>query len=204
MYENILYFCSMLTFSTHITTHKLIEIAEISSGVYLQASPAGTIACLQVKDLLNDSPEATEYKVEYSKKLDRYLLQQGDILFASKGYTYLCKVFDSDITAVASTTLYSIRLQTENISPEYLCWYLNHPQIVSKIKSEQVGTGTPLIRKQIIENIEIPIPDKATQKQIVELAKLQKREEELIHLINYKKNQITNQLIMNKLNKYGK
>lgn len=183
---------------------KLYEITEISSGVYLQASPTGTIACLQVKDLLDDSPEATEYKVEYSKKLDRYLLRQGDILFASKGYTYLCKVFDSDITAVASTTLYSIRLQTENISPEYLCWYLNHPQIVSKIKSEQVGTGTPLIRKQIIENIEIPIPDKATQKQIVELAKLQKREEELIHLINYKKNQITNQLIMNKLNKYGK
>lgn len=194
----------MLTSSIHITTHKLFEIAEISSGVYLQTSPAGTIACLQVKDLLNDSPEATEYKVEYSKKLDRYLLRHGDILFASKGYTYLCKVFDSDITAVASTTLYSIRLRTDSISPDYLCWYLNHPQIVAKIKSEQVGTRTPLIRKQIIENIEILIPDKATQNQIVELAELQKREEELIHLINYKKNQITNQLIMNKLNKYGK
>ena len=194
----------MITSSTHITTCKLAEIAEISSGVYLQASPVGTIACLQVKDLLNDSLESTEYKVEYSKKLDRYLLKQGDILFASKGYTYMCKVFDSDIKAIASTTLYSIRLQTENISPEYLCWYFNHPQIVAKIKSEQVGTGTPLIRKQIIENIEVPVPNKATQKQIVELSKLQKREEELVHLINYKRNQITNQLIMNKLNIYGK
>lgn len=189
--------------STYYTEVMLCEIAEILSGIYLQASPAGKIASLQVKDLLMDSPETTATMVEYSKKLDKYLLRHGDILFASKGYTYLCKVFNWNITAVASTTLYSIRLRTDIISPEYLCWYLNHPQIVAKIKSQQVGSGTPLIRKKIIENIRITIPDEATQTSIVELTKLQKREEELIHLINYKKNLITNQLIMKKLDKYG-
>lgn len=189
--------------STYYTEVMLCEIAEILSGIYLQASPVGKIASLQVKDLLMDSPETTATMVEYSKKLDKYLLRHGDILFASKGYTYLCKVFNWNITAVASTTLYSIRLRTDIISPEYLCWYLNHPQIVAKIKSQQVGSGTPLIRKKIIENIKITIPDEATQTSIVELTKLQKREEELIHLINCKKNLITNQLIMKKLDKYG-
>ena len=186
---------------TYTNNKKISEIAEVVSGVYLLAAPYGEVYYLQIKDLLSESPEKTASKVTLSAKNERYLLAKGDLLFAGKGTTYLCKVFDLDIPAIASTTFYIIRIGDGDILPDYLCWYLSQPKTLAIIKSGQVGTGTPLIRKQILENLEIAIPDLKTQQQIVELAKLQQKEEELLKTITEKRNLITNQLIMNKLNK---
>lgn len=186
---------------TYTNNKKISEIAEVVSGVYLLAAPYGEVYYLQIKDLLSESPEKTASKVTLSAKNERYLLAKGDLLFAGKGTTYLCKVFDLDIPAIASTTFYIIRIGDGDILPDYLCWYLSQPKTLSIIKSGQVGTGTPLIRKKILENLEIAIPDLKTQQQIVELAKLQQKEEELLKTITEKRNLITNQLIMNKINK---
>ena len=57
-------------------------MAEVASGVYLQAEPYGEIAYLQIKDLLSESPEKTASKVSLSPKNERYLLAKGDLLFA--------------------------------------------------------------------------------------------------------------------------
>ena len=180
---------------------KISEIAEVVSGVYLLTAPYGEVAYLQIKDLLSESPERTASKVILSPKTERYLLAKGDLLFAGKGTTYLCKVFDLDIPAIASTTLYIIRLTSKDILPDYLCWYLNQPSMMAMMKTQQVGTGTPLIHKQVVEDFEIPVPNTDSQRQIVELAKLQAREKELYQAIAKKRQLITNQLIMNKLNK---
>jgi len=181
----------------------LSEIAEVASGVYLQAEPYGDVSYLQIKDLLSASSEKAVSKVTLSPKNERYLLEKGDLLFAGKGTTYLCKVFDLDTPAIASTTLYIIRLTSKDILPDYLCWYLNQPSVMALMKAQQVGTGTPLIHKQVVENIEIPVPGIDTQRQIVELAKLQTREKELYQALAEKREQLINQLIMNKLNRYG-
>lgn len=196
----------MNTFSKIDTSikKKVSEIAEVASGVYLQAEPYGEVAYLQIKDLLSESPEKTASKVTLSPKNERYLLEKGDLLFAGKGTTHLCKVFDLDFPAIASTTLYIIRLTSKEALPDYLCWYLNQPSVMAAMKAQQVGTGTPLIRKQVVEDFEIPVPEIDTQRQIVELDKLQTREKELYQAIAEKREQLTNQLIMNKLIRYGK
>ncbi len=72
---------------------------------------------------------------------------------------------------------------------------------MAAMKAQQVDTGTPLIHKQVIEDFEVPVPNIDTQRKIVELAKLQTREKELYLAIAEKRQLITNQLIMNKLNK---
>lgn len=180
---------------------KLKNIAELYSGVYLKGSPMGKIACLQVKDLLMSFPDTTATYIEYVPKLDNYLLKKGDLLFAGKGTTYLCVVFDFNFPAVPSTTLYSIKLRSDIISPEYLCWYLNHPSVVAAIKTAQAGTGTPIIHKPTLENLEIIVPDHDTQRRIVELSSLQKREKEILEAIAEKRMQITNQILINELKK---
>lgn len=187
--------------SKKYTNVKLCDIAEVFSGVYAKSNPAGEIVCLQVKDLLMQSPETTAARIEFTPKLSDYIIKKGDLLFAGKGTTYLCKVFDLDIKAVPSTTLYSIRLQSNNIMPEYLCWYLNHPNVVAVIKSAQAGSVTPLIHKPTIENLKIIIPDMEMQKRIVGLSDLQKREEQLLKKIAEKRVQITNQILFNELSK---
>jgi restriction endonuclease S subunit len=185
----------------HTNKKRISEIAEVASGVYLLTKPYGNIPYLQIKDILSEAPEKTASKVVLSGKNERYLLAKGNLLFAGKGTTYLCKVFDLDIPAIASTTLYIIRLTSKGILPDYLCWYLNQPNVMAMMKTQQVGTGTPLIHKQVVEDFEIPVPDLETQQRIVELAKLQAKEKELYRAIAEKRQLITNQLIMNKLNK---
>ena len=180
---------------------KLGDVARILSGVYAKGNPTGGIACLQIKDLQMSSPQTTAMRIEYAHKLDSYMLKKGDLLFAGKGTTYLCKVFDFDIPAVPSTTLYSIRLHSSIVSPEYLCWYLNHPRVVASIKTAQAGSGTPLIHKPTLENLEIIVPDQETQRLIVELSSLQNREKEILEAIAEKRIQITNQILINELKK---
>lgn len=194
----------MNTKSTRNTKKKITlkQIAVIQSGVYLRNLPVKRgVAYLQVTDLMMPTPELTATKVEYTPKLEKYMLQRGDLLFAGKGVTHLCKVFDYDIPAVPSTTLYYIRLHSDIVSPQYLCWYLNHPKVIATIKTVQVGSGTPLIRKPTLEDLEIIIPDRETQQQIVALSELQKREEFLLKTIGEKRVQITNQILINELNK---
>lgn len=179
----------------------LRQLAEVISGIFLKPYPIGDIAYLQVKDILMTSPEHTASRVEFSPKLANYLLKKGDLLFAGKGSTYLCEMFDLDIPAVPSTTLYVIRLRSDNVIPKYLCWYLNHPKVVAKILASRVGSGTPMIHKPTLENLEIIIPDKETQQRIVEVSELQRKEEELLKSIAEKKGLVVNQLLMNEINK---
>lgn len=196
-------FAIMITESNKLTKEKikLREITKVLSGIYIKGNPTGEIACLQVKDLLMSSPETTASRIEYTPKIGSYMLKKGDLLFAGKGTTYLCKVFNLDIPAVPSTTLYSIRLHSHIVSPEYLCWYLNHPSVVATFKTIQAGSGTPLIHKPALENLEIIIPNQETQRLIVELSSLQKREKEILEAIAEKRMQITNQILINELNK---
>lgn len=183
------------------TKVKLRDIADIFSGVYAKGTPTGKVACLQVKDLFMSSPETTATRIELIPKLYNYILKKGDLLFAGKGATYLCEIFNFDIVAVPSTTLYAIRLYSNVVSSEYLHWYLNHPSVVATIKTSQAGSGTPLIHKPTLENLEIIIPNQETQSLIVELSFLQKREKEILGAIAMKRMQITNQILINELNK---
>lgn len=179
----------------------LKEISNISSGIYLRNMQNGDITYLQIKDLLQLSPGATAIHVEHNPKLTSYILQKGDLLFAGKGTTYLCKIFNLNTPAIPSTAFYTIRLHSDIITPEYLCWYLNHPNIVAKIKTQQVGTSTPMIHKSTLEDLEIIIPDMDTQKNIVALSDLQKRESDILKKISKMKTLITNEQLINILNK---
>ena len=182
-----------------ISKVKLYELAEVLSGVYLKSSPEGAIAYIQVKDLILGAPETTASRVDYVPKLDQYMLKRGDLLFAGKGATYLCEEFSYEIAAVPSTTLFIIRPKSGQITSEYLCWYLNHPKVVASVKAAQVGSGTPLVHKPTLEQLEIIVPDLETQRRVVELSRLQRREEHLLKSLAEKKVQLTHQLLFNEI-----
>ena len=80
------------------------EFAKIQSGVFLATAPQGEIAYLQIKDLLAETPEKTALRIPYSQKLEKHLLQRGDLLFAGKGTSNLCRVVDFEYPSIASTT----------------------------------------------------------------------------------------------------
>lgn len=178
-----------------MSTYKLKDIANLLSGVYLRPSPTGNIVYLQASDLQALPLVNTTLRVDFVPKLSRYMLQQGDILFAGKGTKYLCQTFSLNIQAVPSTTLYIIRPNQKQVLPEYLCWYLNLPQIETVVKATQVGSSMPMILKSSLEELEIPVPDLATQSHILKIANLQQREQQLMTAIAEKRAQVINQTL---------
>ena len=178
-----------------MSTFKLKDIANILSGVYLRPSPTGNIVYLQASDLQALPLVNTTLRVDFVPKLSRYMLQQGDILFAGKGTRYLCQTFNLNIQAVPSTTLYIIRPDRKQVLPEYLCWFLNLPQTETAIKATQVGSSMPMIPKSALEELEVPVPDLATQSHILEIANLQQREQQLLSAIAEKRAQVNNQIL---------
>lgn len=179
-------------------TH-LRNLAEILSGVYEKTDPDGEIAYLQTKDCTDEVIIKYASRVLLTAKMQKNLLQEGDILFASKGVNYLSVVFREQEKAVASTSFFVIRLKSPVVTPEYLCWFLRQPSIKAYFKSNQAGSATPLIHKPAVENLEIPVPSLEEQKTIVAIARLSKRAMELQQAIIEKKQTIVQQLLMNKI-----
>jgi restriction endonuclease S subunit len=56
--------------------------------------------------------------------------------------------------------------------PEYLHWVLNSEKIQNFLQSKQVGTTTFSIRKETLQNLEIPIPPAHEQAQLIKLARV--------------------------------
>lgn len=184
-----------------ITSEKISikDLAEILSGVYAKADPDGEVAYLQTKDCPGTIITKFATRTQLTPKIQKYLLQDGDILFASKGVNYLSIVFHGHEKAVASTSFFVIRLKSSIITPEYLCWYLCQPSTKAYFKVFQAGSGTPLIHKPAIECLEVPIPPMAEQQLIVRLAQLAEKEKELQQKIIEKRHAILQQLLMNKI-----
>ncbi len=179
-----------------MSTLKLKDIAKVLSGLYLRPSPTGTIFYLQASDLQNPAPGKCGLKVDFVPKLDRYLLQKGDILFVGKGTKYQCQLFDLEIPAVPSTTLFIIRPDQNMVYPEYLHWFLNLSHTVSVIKSAQVGSSMPMTLKPTLEDLEIPVPDRATQLRVLQIAELQQKQQQLLNAISEKRTLLTNQILL--------
>ncbi len=178
---------------------RLCELAEVISGVFVKSVPAGQVLYIQMKDLMVGAPGATAARIDYTPKLERYMLRRGDLLFAGKGTTYLCQVFLHDVPAIPSTTLYIIRPTSERITAEYLCWYLNHPKVVATVKAGQAGSSTLMVHKSTLEGLRVIVPDLATQHRMVELHRLQQREKQLLESLAEKKVQLTDQLLFDEI-----
>lgn len=177
----------------------LSGLADILSGVYAKTDPDGEVAYIQTKDCADVIVTRFASRVLFTSKMQKNLLKEGDVLFASKGVNYFSVVFRQQEKAVASTSFFVIRLKSSLVTPEYLCWFLRQPSVEAYFKTYQAGSATPLIHKPAVENLEVPVPSLPEQEIIVNIAHLSQREKELQQVISEKKQTIIQQLLMNKI-----
>ena len=179
--------------------NKLNDLCSVSSGVYLREPEGNEICYLQISDINNKDICAKSKRIAYRPELEGYFVRSGDILMVSKGMSYVCRLFDGKEPSIASTSFLVLHVVSNNVFPEYLCWYLNHPNTVKAIRARQEVTGTLMIRKTDIESLVVPIPENEEQKKIVELAKLSLRESSILTAIAERKQALVNQIIYNTL-----
>ena len=181
---------------------RLHHIATIQTGVFAQSSAEGSIVYLQAKHFneLGELTATLHADLLQNKSIQKHLLQKGDLLFAAKGTKNFAAIYDFSETCVASTSFFVIRLQTNDIIPEFLAWHLNQPNTQAALKAQAIGTAIVSISKAVLENIEIPIPNIYTQHKILKINQLRHHEKLLHQQIEQLKDKKINLLITNTLN----
>ena len=178
----------------------LKNISSIQTGLFTKTGEAGEIVYLQAKHF--DEDGYLKYTLNPDLKAtpsnEKHLLQTGDILFAAKGNKNFAALYDNpNRPCIASTSFFVIRLANSTILPEYLVWFLNHPETQKILKSQAIGTSMASISKSVLESLEISIPDLKIQQTILQIAYLLRREKELKHQMESLREQLIQQLLLN-------
>ena len=176
---------------------KLNDIVTIKSGVFAKSDTNPDLFYIQSTDFdkQRNWNKTLNPILTNSSKFSNHILNTGDILFAAKGRDFFAVVYDGKFQpAVASTTFLVLQVKSNNIAPDYITWYINHPQTQMLIWSLAKGSAIPSISKTILEQIEISIPELSKQFAILQLYKLQMKEKQIHKQIGKLRQEYINEL----------
>jgi restriction endonuclease S subunit len=175
------------------------NITNIQTGLFAKPAGIGELVYLQSKHFDEFGHLHTVLHPDLLAEgiSEKHLLKDGDVLFAAKGTKNFAAVYENyNEPSVASTSFFVIRSIDNKVLPQFLAWFLNNHTTQTLLKGQAIGTSIPSISKQVLENLEIPIPDIKTQKAIVDISKLRNKEKSLKQKIEtLREKQIQQQII---------
>ncbi len=168
----------------------LKEICEIRFGYYNKAAEKGKYNYIQA-NYFNDNGllinDPTSF-INLEKKDEGHILEDGDVLFISKGFRYFAWCYRNNFgPAVASAIFFVIRPDKTKVIPEYLVAFFNTPKHQEFFKQFGVGSSIPSIRKAELAEVNFPLLPFESQKKVVEFQQLFIKDFELSKsLLQYK------------------
>ena len=175
------------------------NITYIQTGLFAKPGGAGDLVYLQSKhfDEYGQLQSVLYPDLPSEGISDKHLLKDGDVLFSAKGTKNFAAVFENhNEQSVASTSFFVIRPSDKKVLPQYLAWFINNQSTQTLLKAQAVGTSIPSISKQVLENLEITVPNTETQKIILQITKLRNKEKSLKQKIEtLREKQIQQQII---------
>jgi len=178
---------------------RLSKIAKIQSGYIsrgkIEPREDGTHFLLQARDV--DAERLTyqaDSLVRFSPDLSRkdWVLKTDDVLFMARGTrNYSVLINNIPERALAAACFFIVRVTSDQVLPYYLCWYLNQA-LVDHYLSRHSGRGVhmPVVRRSVLESIDIPFPPLEIQKKIVRMDLLMQKEQELIDKLAEKRREL--------------
>lgn len=183
------------------------QVADIHSGYSFRGKvkhlPQGDLAVIQLKDLQEGySAIGTQLTRLRSEGInDKYYLQEGDVLFISKGSNNRALVYNLDLPrATASSSFFIFRCDRTQVEPGYLAWFLNAPLTQHKLKQNLTGTYTLNLNRSVLEQLEIVLPSLEQQRKIASLDQLMQTEKRLSRELLRKRQLFVQTLLSNSLN----
>ena len=122
------------------------------------------------------------------------ILKREDILFMARGdrnFSVLLQGLPEPTLAAAC--FFIIRGFSEDALPGYLWWYLNQPPAEQYlIRHSGRGVHMPVVRRSVLEKIDIPLPSIEIQRSVTELDAVRRQEKRLAqHMIEKRKELVT-------------
>lgn len=167
--------------SINVTDAKLVHLSdmvkETKRGITLSASDMdmtigdspSDIRCLLPTDIATGVVMAEKFFHGDLRKPGKNEAHQGDVLISKTGNPFRIAVADGNYLVVGN--VYILNIDSSKYSPEYIKCYLSSKEGQVEIMKYASGSATPTISVSNLSNIEIPIYDEATQKEMNEHAK---------------------------------
>ena len=174
---------------------RIRDLAQIRAGYQsrkgVKSTPTGSHALLQIRDF---NEERTRIDLGGITRIspgpinDEQILRDGDVLFLAKGaknFSFVPK--DLPKPALAASYFFILR-PGRAIDPAYLAWFLNLDSTRQTL-SRYVGHGThmPVVRREVLENLQVSLPDIDTQRMIVDVTALADKQLRLLADLAHKK-----------------
>lgn len=175
---------------------KLSDIAEVRTGFTFREKveelQTGNAHIVQIKDV-RSLREQTYSQSLYSDDLPRINmpakinvpLNIGSVLLPSRGEYYRAFYFlgrrdkSLDLPVIASSQFLILLPKTEELLPEYLCWYLNQPTTQHELSNKSQGSNISMLTVTKVSSLEIELPSLEKQKQIIQLNYIWEQEQAL-------------------------
>ena len=174
-----------------VSVMKLKQIASINAGYPFRGKipevAASGVVAVQMKNITaqNEIHWASCIHTKLSGKREPNYLQAGDILVAARGNHYYAvliheEMFQARIQAVAAPHFFVIRLRSDNVLPGYLTWFLNQRPCQSYLEQNAEGTLTKSIRRSVLEDVTIAVPELSKQRTLIDLANTLGQEKKIV------------------------
>ncbi len=139
----------------------LKDVAEVFRGKAVTKAESGNVAVINISNISETGIDYENLDTidDEERKVARYLLQEGDVLIATKGFAVKIAVFEKQSRLViASSNLCVIRPNQRLINGTYLKLFLESETGMKLIKSLQRGTTIVNINYQDLCELEVPVP----------------------------------------------
>lgn len=142
---------------------------------------------INISDLTNEGfivDELTPVVIEDISKVQKFLLEDGDIVLTAKNTTIKCAVYEqkNNIKTILSGNLIAIRTNKKVLNPFYLKTFLDSETGKAQLSSIQTGTSIKTITPKNLEKMEVSLLPKTDQDELA--TKYVKKLGEVKELIN--------------------
>ena len=166
---------------------QLSEVVEVLPGVpfrtRIESEKNGACVVVQARDLVGDGTVdlVGAARIAAPPSSTRGLLKPGDVILQPRGNRYSVGKMD-EVTGptVAAAPLYILRRRAKDIDPDFLVAILEAASTQSMLRQDAVGTHVPQIPRQALETLHVELPDLSSQIRLADLARLERRETELM------------------------
>ena len=136
----------------------------------------------------------SESLIRFSPVMSRtdLILKKDDIMFMARGIrNYSVLLREIPDSTLAAAYFFIVRVSNKVVLPGYLCWYLNQSPVEHYL-SRHSGRGVhmPVVRRSVLENIDVPIPTLEIQKKIIEMEELMREEQKLLNKLAEKRKEL--------------
>lgn len=157
---------------------KLAQFADIQTGPFgsqLHASDYVEfgIPSIMPQDIKNnqiDSSSIARIKEADAKRLEKYCVQKGDIVFSRRGDVERhALIGENEQGWLCGTGCLRVRVVSEEVIPEYLQYYLSIAESCAWIRHHAHGSTMPNLNTSILGDVPIRYPNVEKQRSICNL-----------------------------------